>query len=70
MAEIAPFRLRDTSGCSDLVAKDFRALRGSSGRRILRLPRVEGELSGGAVHGLGQAQSKVPNHLICRVREA
>lgn len=70
MPEIAPFRLRDTPGCSDLVAKDLRALRGSIWLRILRLLRVEGELSAGAVRRLGQAQSKVSNHLADRVREA
>ena len=49
MAEIAPFRLPDTPGRSDLVAKYFRALGDPTRLRVLGLLRAEGELSAGAL---------------------
>jgi DNA-binding transcriptional ArsR family regulator len=48
MAEIAPFRLPDTPGRSDLVAKYFRALGDPTRLRILELLQAEGELSAGS----------------------
>jgi DNA-binding transcriptional ArsR family regulator len=66
MAELAPFRLPNTPGRSDLVAKYFRALGDPTRLRILGLLHAEGELSAGALtRRLGQAQPRVSNHLAC-----
>ena len=66
MAELAPFRLPNAPGRSDLVAKYFRARGDPTRLRILGLLNSEGELSAGALtRRLGQAQPRVSNHLAC-----
>ncbi len=62
----APFRLPDSPGRSDLVAKYFRALGDQTRVRILELLRDQGELTvGELVERLELAQPKVSNHLAC-----
>ena len=66
MAQLAPFRLPDAPARGDLVAKYFRALGDPTRLRILGLLQAEGELSAGVLtRRLGQAQSKISNHLAC-----
>ena len=61
----APFRLPESLGATDLVAKYFRGLGDPTRLRILTLLR-EGELSvGELVERLGLAQPRVSNHLAC-----
>jgi len=62
----APFRLPDAPVETDLLAKYFRVLSDSTRVRILDLLADGHELSvTELMQALGQAQSKVSNHLAC-----
>jgi DNA-binding transcriptional ArsR family regulator len=63
---LAPFVLPDRPAEPDLVAKYFRGLGDVTRVRILGLLEERGEMSvGELVAAVGQAQSKVSNHLAC-----
>jgi DNA-binding transcriptional ArsR family regulator len=62
----APFRLPAIPEEADLVAKYFKVLSDPTRVTILELLAEAGELSvGELVDALGQAQSRVSNHLAC-----
>jgi ArsR family transcriptional regulator, cadmium/lead-responsive transcriptional repressor len=62
----APFVLPEQPAATDLVAKYFRGLGDATRVRILGLLEERGEMSvGELVAAIGQAQSKVSNHLAC-----
>jgi DNA-binding transcriptional ArsR family regulator len=63
---LAPFVLPDQPAEPDLVAKYFRGLGDVTRVRILGLLEERGEMSvSELVAAVGQAQSKVSNHLAC-----
>ena len=63
--DTAPFRLPETPGEQDLLAKYFRALGDPTRLRLLEL-LSDGECSvGELVAALGLSQPKVSNHLAC-----
>lgn len=63
---MAPFVLPERPAEPDLVAKYFRGLGDVTRVRILGLLEERGEMSvGELVAGVGEAQSKVSNHLAC-----
>lgn len=63
---VAPFVLPEEPAEPDLVAKYFRGLGDATRVRILGLLEERGELSvSELVAAVGQAQSKVSNHLAC-----
>ncbi|MGI8427900.1 MAG: ArsR/SmtB family transcription factor [Solirubrobacteraceae bacterium] len=62
----APFVLPDQPAEPDLVAKYFRGLGDATRVRILELLEERGEMAvSELVSAVGQAQSKVSNHLAC-----
>jgi len=62
----APFVLPPQPAAPDLVAKYFRGLGDATRLRILEVLEQRGELPvGELVAAVGQAQSKVSNHLAC-----
>jgi ArsR family transcriptional regulator, cadmium/lead-responsive transcriptional repressor len=63
---MAPFVLPERPGEPDLVAKYFRGLGDGTRVRILGLLEERGEMSvSELIAAVGQAQSKVSNHLAC-----
>jgi DNA-binding transcriptional ArsR family regulator len=63
---MAPFVLPEPPGEPDLVAKYFRGLGDGTRVRILGLLEERGEMSvSELIAAVGQAQSKVSNHLAC-----
>lgn len=61
----APFRLPDAPGEADLLAKYFRVLGDRTRLRVLELVGEREHSVGELVRLLGEAPSKVSNHLAC-----
>src|ERR671935_953092 len=61
----APFRLPDSPGEADLLAKYFRALGDRKRLRILELVAARERSVGELAELLGEPQPKVSNHLAC-----